>query len=359
MKTIAYYITAHGYGHGARSCNILSALRATAPDVRILVKTDLPARFMESRLPDSIEIRPGAFDVGLIQKDSIQADIEASLTALEHLYSREEELITGECDFLKQEHAGVVVSDIPAIPLAAAQRAGIPNIATSNFGWDWIYSEFAEKNPRWNFFVNTFRTVYTRTDLLLRQPFAEPMKAFSKQVDLPLLAGRGTACREKIAKATGADPEKEWILLSFTALNLNREALNRLSKLDAYELFTVEPLKWRNSNIHCLSHSLASFVDILESCDTVISKPGFGIVSECIAADKPLIYSDRENFLEYPILVDAIERYCRQAFIPNSDLYSGNIERALGEIRKSSPPPETIERGGAEKAADLILSHLK
>jgi hypothetical protein len=358
MKKIAYYITAHGYGHGTRSCDILNALRDADPDVPIVVKTDLPTGFMASRLPDTIDVRPGAFDMGLIQKDSIQVDLAASLETIEKLYAREEALIAQEARFIELEDIGVVVADIPAIPLAAAQRAGVPNIGTSNFGWDWIYSEFVKHDRRWQIYVDKFRRIYEKTDLLLRQPFSEPMAAFPNQLDLPLLAKPGTPCKKLLADATGADQNKKWLLLSFTTLNLGSGALENISHIEGYELFTVEPLSWPGTSIHSLSRTLASFADILASVDIALTKPGFGIVSECIANHKPIIYTDRENFLEYPILVDSIERFCRHAFIPNAELYAGKFGRALREIETAAEPEETIKGGGAELAAQAILKRL-
>ena len=34
-RHIAYYVTAHGYGHGVRSCDILAALLAAHPAAKI------------------------------------------------------------------------------------------------------------------------------------------------------------------------------------------------------------------------------------------------------------------------------------------------------------------------------------
>ncbi len=358
MSKIAYYITAHGYGHGTRSCDVLNALRAAAPDVSIIVKTDLPSDFMRSRLSSGIDLREGAFDVGLIQKDSIHVDLDASIAAIEKVYDREDKLIAEEIAFMHEENIGVVVSDIPAIPLAAAQQAEIPNLACANFGWDWIYEEFIPHDPRWKIYVDKIRQVYEKTDLLLRQPFAEPMAAFPKTIDLTLMAKPGTLRRELIAETTGADPEKLWVLLSFTSLNLDSTALETISKMKEYEFFSVEPLKWPASAVHSISRDIVCFADILASSDMVITKPGFGIVSECIANQKPIIYSDRENFKEYPVLVESIERYCRQAFIPNAELYSGKFERALQEIETAGAPPEQMKDGGAELAARHILDRL-
>ncbi len=358
QSKVAYYITAHGYGHGTRSCDILNALHSVAPDIPIMVKTDLPSDFIGSRIPDNIELRRGAFDVGLIQKDSIQVDLEASLETIETLYAREEELIDQEVKFLREENIGVVVADIPAIPLAAAQRADIPNIATGNFGWDWIYSDFVQHNPRWQIYVEKFRAVYAQTNLLMRQPFAEPMAPFPKRTDLPLLASPGTNRRTKLVALTGADPNKQWVLLSFTTLNLDAEALNNLAQLTDYELFAVEPLEWPDSSVQTISRSAVCFADVLASMDVVVTKPGFGIVSECIANNKPIIYADREHFIEYEILVENIERYCRNVFISSTDLYAGKLERALKQIETAPAPAEQMPRGGAEIAARHILEKL-
>jgi len=357
-KKIAYYITAHGYGHGTRSCDIIHALHAAAPEVPVVVKTDLPLPFLNGRLPSGTQIVPGAFDTGLVQKDSIQVDLEASLEAVAELYSREETLLRQEAEFIRREKIDVVVADIPAIPLAAAHRAGVPAIATGNFGWDWIYSEFAQSDPRWQPYVDKFRVVYEQTELLLRQPFAEPMAAFKKQIDLPLLASPGTDRRQHIAEQLGIDPSLKWVLLSFTTLNLGFQALENLAHLRGCAVFTVEPLEWPDSGVHCIRHSTASFADALASMDVVVTKPGFGIVSECIVNSKPIIYTDRENFREYSVLVEGIEKYCRNAFIPNTELYAGELERALDRIETALAPPETMPRNGAQVAARHILEKM-
>ena len=358
MKKIAYYITAHGYGHGTRSCDIINALHIAAPEIEILVKTDLPLAFMQSRLPSAIRILRGAFDTGLIQKDSIQVNLKASLLAVEELYSHEEDLIAQEIDFIKSENIALVVADIPAIPLEAARRAKVFAIATGNFGWDWIYSDFVQYDPRWQTYVEKFRNTYRQTDLLLRQPFAESMVAFPNQINLPLLAKPGTNRREEIAELTDTGSGKKWVLLSFTTLNLDAQALEQIAALDDYLFFSINPLEWKDSSIHCIDRSAISFADALASVDIVVTKPGFGIVSECIANNKPIVYADRKNFLEYPILVEGIKRYCRNAFIPASDLYSGNLASALSAIESAPAPTETMPQGGAEIAAKKILEQI-
>ena len=59
MKPIAYYITAHGYGHGTRSGDVLRALHRLCPEQPVIVITDLSRDFLNSRLAgcDNLTLR--------------------------------------------------------------------------------------------------------------------------------------------------------------------------------------------------------------------------------------------------------------------------------------------------------------
>ncbi|MFA6172397.1 MAG: hypothetical protein WC701_01820 [Kiritimatiellales bacterium] len=359
MKPIAYYITAHGYGHGTRSCDVLSALHRLHPEQPVIVTTDLPRDFLNSRLNGrtNLTFRSGAFDVGLAQKDSIRSDLLRTLEKLEVLYAREEELIEQERRFIAENDIAVVAADIPAIPLAAAQRAGIPNVAIGNFSWDWIYADYAEDHPRWNFFSEKFRAVYAKTDLLLRLPFAPPMEQFPNRKDIPLLASPGTVQREKLAALTGADIQKPRVLLSFTSLELGWQAFENISAAGDYEFFCVQPLEFPGSCIHAIDRCKICFSDILATCDIVISKPGFGLVSECIVNRKPLIYSDRGDFAEYPHLVEGIEKHLRNVHIPSAQLYAGDFLQSLEKIKSAPEPAGHLASGGAEMIAKELLRY--
>jgi L-arabinokinase len=188
-------------------------------------------------------------------------------------------------------------------------------------------------------------------ELLLRLPFAEPMEVFERVEDVDLLARPGRARRSELARLTGADEDRTWVLLSFTALDWGPEAVRRVEALDGYAFFGVRPLKVGSSRIHVLDRETMPFSDVLASCDVVLSKPGFGILSECVANAKPLVYAEREDFIEYPVLVRAIERYLRHVHLPAERLYRGDLGEALDAAPSAPPAPERLAGGGAEQAA--------
>jgi hypothetical protein len=354
-SSIAYYVSAHGYGHGVRSCNIIRAINKLYPDLAVHIVSSLPPSFLSSHIgSDRNPVRADSFDAGMVQLDSIRVDVNASLTKVTQLYSRREELVAGESEWLRENRISMIVVDIPAIPIEAAALLDIPRLAVGNFSWDWIYSEFLARDIRWNPIVGIFQEEYAKTDLLLRLPFCDAMSAFPRIEDIPLVASPGKARREEIARFTGSDPNKKWILLSFTTLEWNDQALANVENIRDYEFFTILPLFWVRSNIHSLSREQASFSDTIASVDAVVSKPGFGILSDCIVNNKPLIYADRQDFLEYAILETAIRKHLKYIHIPAEDLYRGDLRKSLDHIWVSPDPESTLPHGGDHTAAHRI-----
>lgn len=355
-RHIAYYVTAHGFGHGVRSCDVLSALLAAHPGTQVTVTTDLPAGFLRSRVrSENLVVRPGTFDVGMVQTDSIRVDVPATLRQVLDLAEERPKLIDYEGEVLRGESADLVVADIPAIPLEAAAVAGIPAVAVGNFSWDWIYAAYVGSDPRWRRAIRMFEEGYRQARLLLKLPFSPAMSVFPKHVDVPLLAKPGRARRGELAQLTGADAAKRWVLLSFTALDWNAAALDTVERLADYEFFTVKPLAWPGRrNIHAVERQTIGFSDVLASCDAVVSKPGFGILSDCVANAKPIVYADRADFAEYFLLERELKRYLKNVHVPQADLYAGRLGPALAAIEFAPVPAETMELGGAEKAAAIL-----
>ncbi len=356
---VAYYVTAHGYGHGVRSCDIIRALNDLYPNVLVVIVSDLPDAFFRNRLGRGpFVVRRGAFDTGMVQLDSIRVDVGESLKKALDLQERRDDLVRQEIGFLRAEGIGLVVADIPGIPLVSAARLGLPCVAVGNFSWDWIYSDFLAGDGRWEPVVRAFEEQYGMADLLLRLPFSPEMKAFPHIEDVPVVASPGRCRRREIAALTAANPGRRWVLLSFTTLEWNDEALDNVERLDRYEFFTVLPLEWRRHNIHSIDREVIRFGDIVASMDCVVTKPGFGILSDCLVNGKPVIYADRSDFREYGILEAAIRRYFRHRHIPVRKLYRGELGEAIEDLWHQPDPPAKAEAGGAPVAARRIRGFL-
>ena len=358
---IVWYLTAHGYGHGVRSTAVMQALRRECPEVRLTIVSSLPEDFLRDRLrgfPDgNLEFRGSPYDVGLVQLDSVRADIPSTLERVEFHLIQRPSLYHYETAWLLATYPSAVVADIPALPLAAAARAKLPSIAIGNFSWDWIYAPYAETDPRWRPAVEAFRADYANADILLQYPLSPDMSAtFPRRIDIPLPSRPGRPRRAELAARIGADPSRRWILLSFTTLDWTSEALARVASIRDTEFFTVRPLEWSGiPNIHAVERAEFPFSDIVATVDAVLSKPGFGILADCAANDKPLVYADRKDFAEYPVLERAIKQHLTHVHIPAADLYAGNISPSIDALSSAPPPLSRLSLGGDTAAAREIL----
>lgn len=173
---------------------------------------------------------------------------------------------------------------------------------------------------------------------------------FSGQENIALVASPGRErCRE-ITKLTGCSPAKKWVLLSFNTLEWTEQALQRVRQLTEYEFFTLLPLQWEGQNVHAIDRGIIPYSDLLASVDGMLSKPGFGVVSECIVNKKPLVFADRSDFMEYPLLVEGIKKYLCHTHIPSKKLYAGELKEALDAV-----PVDRLENDGAGIAVEKML----
>ena len=96
------------------------------------------------------------------------------------------------------------------------------------------------------------------------------------------------------------------------------------------------------------------YVDLVGAADVVLTKPGYGIVSDAIGAGCRMVYTDRGDFPEYPILTRELGRYLPAAHVPRADLLAGRVAGALESVL-AMPLPQPPDTSGASVAAERLL----
>ncbi len=344
---LAFYISGHGLGHSVRSIEVIKALLRQRPGAELTVCTWAPDWIFSGSIP-GVPVRRSKTDVGLIQLDNLRFDLRATLEELISIRAASKSLVENEAAFLREAGADAIVSDVPFLPLAAAERLGIPSVLFTNFTWDWIYSLY-EGFGEVSAWIKSF---YLKAALCLRLPFHGGMDALPNVKDVPLVA-RGSALTKSEARTgSGLPADRPVFVVSFTELNMTRAALERIAGLEDYLFACQEPLRIEAPNFFSASQD---FTDLVRGADGVITKPGYSILAECIANETPMLYTDRGEFAEYPRLVEGIERYLKQAHIPSEELYLGNWGPYLNALLEAPEPPETTSTDGSEVAARRIV----
>ncbi|MBP7275729.1 MAG: hypothetical protein KBA51_05960 [Kiritimatiellae bacterium] len=353
---LVWYVTPHGYGHAARSCTIIRALVERHPEIPVLLCSTHPESFLHNRLPPSVRIRPVALDRGLVMHDSIRIDFDASLKALAELAEGHAERVRAEADFLARAGARLVAADIPPAALEAAAMAGVRAVGLGNFSWGWIYRHYERADPRWRPFADAARRGCARADLLLRYPAHEPMSDFPRIVDTPVPAAVGRTRREEMAARYGLDPNRRWVLMSFQTLDLPEVALRSMSDAKDIEWISVRPLEWEDRRgFTAVDRAEFPFADVLASSDLVLTKPGHGILCECLASRKPMVCVERPDWPENDVLMDAIRRYLPHDSLRASDFLRGLAPAAVEAVAHGPAAPEPPPPADPGQIAEMLV----
>jgi L-arabinokinase len=100
------------------------------------------------------------------------------------------------------------------------------------------------------------------------------------------------------------------------------------------------------------------YEDLVAAADVVITKPGYGIIAECVSTRTAMLYTSRGVFREYDVLVDALPRVVRSRFINQADLLAGRWRSALEAVVAQPPPAERLAVDGADVAARRLAGWL-
>lgn len=345
------YASAHGYGHLTRLGEVLRAVRARAPRLPVTVVGTAPEWLVRAAVPGQLSIRVAECDVGLAQRDALAFDEPATAERCRAFEASWEARVQAEAGFLRACGARAVLGDIPPLAFAAAARAGVPSLALGNFSWDWIYRHLAGRQPGLAASAELAARAYARAGLLLELPFAGDLSVFPRREPVGLVARRPRVGRAEARRrlGLGAGPA---VLISFGGIGL--PGLSRAALGDDRRLRLLLPEDVSAPRLGALG---LDYPDVVGAVDVVVSKPGYGIVSDAIGAGTRLVYTERGDFPEYPVMVREMPRWLACVHIGNEDLRAGRIAGpVLRVLELPMPPPPDM--GGAERAARRVLEAL-
>jgi len=358
MAHVAVYITGHGFGHATRTLAVLAALCERAPDVRLTLLTTVPEWLLRLNLHAPFDLRPVTLDVGVVQVDALRPDLRATLAAWEKLQARLPAVVEAETARLRAAGVDLVLSDIPPAAFPIARRLGVPGVGLSNFTWDWIYADYAREQPEYGALAARMRADYGQATLFLRLPFHGPCDAFPALRDLPMVARRSRRGHDEIRRQLGVNGSRPVVLLSFGGFEVQGIDFDRVERLAEYQFLTTQPLPRRLANACVVPVGSLPYEDLVAQADAVITKPGYGIVADCLANRTRVLYSPRGRFAEYPRLTEALEQYGVAERIEARDLLAGEWGPALRALLDRPAAWAPLPADGAGAAAEALRALL-
>lgn len=354
--TLYIAITSHGFGHAVRASSVAAAIQQLCPDILVILVTTVPRWLLESYISGDFIQRSRAYDVGVIQADSLKMDKAATLEKLREIRASQNSIIAGEVNFIRTNRVGLVLADIPPLAANIAKAAGIPCWMMSNFGWDYIYrdwgGEFVEM-------ADWISESYGLCDRLLRLPLHEPMSAFPNITDVGLTGGTPRYNLDELREKLGltAPPEKT-ILLTFGGLGLQQIPYEGLSGFPDWQFISFDSKSPDLPNLLKLSGRDYRPVDLMPLCGRVVSKPGHSTFAEALRLGTPIVSLTRDDFIESFNLLEGIQNYSYHQILTPEEFFQGDWEF----LRHPLHPPkqsQPVVKDGTEAIARAVASYFQ
>lgn len=295
MKTIAFYISDHGFGHASRNIPIIGYILEANLDIRVIIKTGKQqGEFIKStlnRYESRLNIYYENVDVGLILKDSsLEINKEKLEIELMRYISSWNKRNLDEIKFLKENSVDLVISDIVPWIFKASNMIKIPSLLISNFTWVDIYKEYFDTK-----ICDEYKKCYMLSDkVLLYSLYIDEMKDYLKEFE-----EIGLSCREfneeEINKIRNKYKKKLVFVSVGRSVNLkgkiNVECLN-------YDFIVTEGIAIEGNNVTYLPKDITNTQDFIKASDYIITKAGWGTIAEVLCADKKCAVLSRDSVAE-------------------------------------------------------------
>ncbi len=348
MPHLVVDISGHGFGHAGQVAPVLLALAARRPDLRLTLRTAVPAAHLEGLLPIPFELQDPPPDIGLVMHGPVVVDVAASRAAYAALHRDWPAVVASEAAALGRLAPDLLLADVGYVGLAAAASAGIPALALCSLNWADIAEALGVATPA---AVLAMRTAYRSARIFLQATPHMPMAWLERRQPIGPIGRIGTPRRAALLGALGLPADELLVLVSFGGIPAGDEvaAFPQVPGVTWLADRSVRP------GMIPLARLPFSFIDLMASVDLVVTKTGYGMFVEAACNGVPVLFLARPDWPESPWLEGWIVDLGLGRPLPRQ---SDELARRLRE-RDLPARRSGIEPTGIAEAADAIEACLR
>jgi len=353
MTHLLVALSAHGFGHAAQTAPVVNALRQRFPDLRLTLRTRLSRAFLATRFDGEFECVSQESDFGMVMDTALDVNVTQSAAAYARLHRDWDHQVQQEAKALERLAPDFVLANVPYLTLAGAITAAIPACAMCSLNWADIYQHFFRGLPGSDLIQAQMLDAYRRASVFLQVEPGMPMENLPNRQTIGPVARLGVNRRPEIDEKLGLPRNTRLVLIAPGGVDL-RLPVERWPR--ASNIHWLVPAAWQVSypGASAMEALGVTFTDILQSCDAVIGKPGYGLFTEAACNGRPLLYVRRPDWPEEPYLVSWLKQHGRCLEIDRPVLERGEIAEALEKLWRQPPKSAVIPFGTDQAVAMLV-----
>ena len=349
-------VSGHGYGHLAQCTPVINALWEVVPDLHLTVCGALSRKVIAERLDRGFTFLPVELDPVLRMLDACEIDVPASRRVYREFHHNRQVGLQHDRDLLATLAPDLVLADIPWRILHAARERNTPAVALCSLNWAAIYAACCGEDAGDAAMLEDMLAGYRAARAFLAPEPSLPMPELDNYRTIGPIARRGVQRRKALLEQCNLPEEVRLVLVALGGIpaGLPLECWPRR-----------DDVVWLNAGAVCagrddmldIAATGMEFIDVLASCDAVLTKPGYGTYAEAVCNGIPILTLARPGWPETTHLNAWARRHGRLEEISASQFQTGCFMEAL-ESLWMRPAAQPVQATGIAQAVAIIASYL-
>ncbi len=338
-------ISSHGFGHLAITAPVLQAVAEIIPNLRLTVRSGLPAAKLRQRIYCPFEHIAATSDFGYVMHDALSIDLAATAAAYRAAHADWPARVAAEAGFLAALAPDLVLTNVSYLPLAGAARRGIPAFAICSLNWADLFAHFFGRQT-WAAPIHAeMLAAYRSARAFLRVTPGMPMAALDNLHDVGPIAATGR--RHDL----GLNGDKA-VLIAMGGID-HRLPVDNWPRLPGIRWLVAAD--WRCTHPDAVAYESfgLGFTDLLCSVDAIVTKPGYGTFTEAACNGLPVLYQRRDDWPEQDCLIEWLQRNLPCLEISAEGLQTGSLAKSLKALWGQPATQRPALTGAAEATAAI------
>ncbi|MEH7348631.1 glycosyltransferase [Gottfriedia acidiceleris] len=309
MKTIVYYISDYGYGHASRSIAVIRNLLDKTSDTKVIISNSFALAFLKESLADygnRVIFHEVHTDIGyVLKKDSLEPDPLLLIKQLQAFYNNWEEVIKNELEYFKDKNIVGILTDVSPIGIEVGSVFAVPTIGISNFTWYSAYKDLVDEKQ-----LERLRISYEKMDYYFSLATNQENWGRIGQYDFSFFSRTVNQDEiKRIRKSVNPKSNKKIVFVGI-GMKIDVPLMDLPIWFNDENVYIVSSnVQAERENIYKIPYDYTESQNYIAASDIIITKAGWGTVSEAVNQGKTLYVIDRQSLNEDRNTISYLKKY--------------------------------------------------
>ena len=286
--------------------------------------------------------------------DALRVDVAASMHWYENFHATYAVRKAQAARELERLQPDLLFANVPYLSLDAAGEIGLPAVALCSLNWGDVFHAYCGHLPGAGKIREEILHAYAQASVFLQPtPSMDMHPALHTQAIAPI-AAPGTRQRAVLRERSALPDHTRYVLVALGGLGMDYPLKNWPRLPGVAWIFPDAALTQQRPDFIPTSLVGLDYVDLLASCDVVITKTGYGTQTEAVVNQVPTLCIVRPGWPEEPNLPRWHQQHGEILFTTWQTIQAGTFAQQILALLEMPWGKPLVFPTGASEAAALL-----